>query len=194
MSKINITEVNSELRSSMNFGCGTIEVYQPSEEVMNEIIAIQEDYYKDNKEVMPQYIKYMDLVPKLTNIEIKDIDQLQLQEMFENPKLWLKWVLTEIDDIITEVNKIKVLEIKTQMKELDELVSRVNNVIEMPDSVKTYFNENKDTIMAMGDDELIESAKVLNLIETPEILEETEQERQIRELEEQLKQLKGEGV
>jgi hypothetical protein len=75
---------------------------------------------------------------------------------------------------------------------MENIIEQVSNVIEMPDNIKDFFKKNKDTILATGDKEFIESAQVLNLIEIEK--EEDPKAKEIRELEEKLNQLKGVGA
>lgn len=190
--KINFSELNKEIRKVLNFGDGDILIYEPTQEIVDEIIALQEAYYIENKTSIPKHILYMDVVPMLTNINLNIENELELQEIFEKPKLWLQSVLNEIELIIIEINRVKRNKIKNQLIELEELVKDVETSKEIPENVKEYFNKNKEFILDLGDKEFINSAKALNLIEVEEQIDEKEQ--RIKELEEELKRLKGVGV
>jgi uncharacterized protein (UPF0147 family) len=190
--KINITELNREVRNIINFGSGDIIIYEPDQELIDEMISLQEQYYNENGETIPKSVIYMDVIPKLTNINLNVDDELLLQQMLEKPKLWLKWVLNEIDKVLIEANRLKSEEIKTQLKDLETFVERVENNYDIPNNVKNFFAKNKEKILQSGDEEFIESAKMLNLIDVPE---ENAKEKKIKELELEIKKIKdGVGV
>jgi ribosomal protein S19 len=95
---------------------GDILIYQPDQELIDEIIELQEQYYRDNKEPIPEYILYMDIIPKLTNIKLNVENELELQQMFIKPKMWLRQVINEIENVLIDISKTKKEQIKTQLK------------------------------------------------------------------------------
>jgi uncharacterized protein (UPF0147 family) len=110
------------------------------------------------------------------------------EELLQNPPLWLQTVEDELDNIIINIDKLKAKQIKTQINELDTLVSQISNAVEIPDNIRQFFHDNKTRILELGDKDFIESAKTLNLIE---VEEEDKKQKESKELEEKLAKLKS---
>lgn len=159
---INFSDISKP--KEIDCGNGKILIYQPTDEQANDIIDLQESYYKENKSEIPKHVLYKNIIPMLTNLNLDIEDELEYQKLLSNPPVWLKLVIDEVESIIVNVDKIKAEQIRLQIQQLDALVSQIGNVIEIPDNVKDFFELNKNALEKIGGEELINSAKELNII------------------------------
>lgn len=188
--KVKFDFLNSEVRKVFNFNKeGEIIIYQPSDEVINEILEMEEYYYKENKVEIPKRIVILELLKKVSNLDIGVENELVLEQMILKPHLWLKMVLEEVDDIILDINNYKTKKIANQIKQLNSIIENYEeNNIEISNKVKDFTRRNQDVILNTKDKEFIESAKILDLIEIEEV---NEEDSEIQELEERIAELRA---
>ena len=199
----NYIEEQRIVRKKVNFGDGEIEIYEPNDSQIKEILAIQEGYFKNNKTNMDKKDVLYILIPMLTNLDFTGIeDETIIMNLIENPPMYLKMVTLELEGLLSEVNLLRVIEMKTQIKDTEYLLEQSEIMNNMPKNVSKFIGSDKDILTKDG----IENYNIIknvvdNVIKLPK--EETEQERiareltekkmrEIEELEAKIKSLKGE--
>ena len=186
-----------KIRKSINLGEGIINIYEPTNEQVNEIIKFYDEYFKDEKNKKEGTIDFKQilfyLIPLLTNLSYSSLDnELYIIGLIQNPPLYLRLVIAQLQQILNEVNYVRIEEAKGQMKQIETMLTQSEIINNIPDNVINIL-DNKESLMNEKT-----AANIKRLTEVNERLnkkQETPKEKEIRELKEKLQKLEtGEDI
>lgn len=120
---------------------GIIEIYEPNQ---NEIEEIQE-YMIDNTTedsidiTEIGVIKY--LIPKLTNLDLSDVEEDYVYGLIDENPLWLRKVRIEIKNILNDINEIRTLELKNQIKSAESTLLQLETLDKIPANIAVKMDK-----------------------------------------------------
>lgn len=123
---VNIKDLEQKakkVRFEENTEYGKLEVYEPNEEQIADII----EYLQENMSEGQNEFNISDegvllfLIPMLTNIKFGDLDFIQIQNILKNPSMPLRLAKIHLETIIQEVVKIRTAKLKKEITESENL-------------------------------------------------------------------------
>ena len=189
--KISILSLDKKIKKEIDLGEGVIEVYFPSNEKIIEIENYFDELYKNtedkNKLTIDSREMLFYVIPMLTNLDYSNIkDDSVIWGLIDNPPYYLQLVKEEIKEILSDIATLKTKKLMNSYKQIQGTLSEVELLKSMPDNFIDIIS-NKEFI----DDKTKEKAnKIMELVK-PKIVEKTEDELKIEELERQLTELKN---
>ncbi len=198
MKKVNINVLEQEERKRFSFaGNEDIIIYHMDKETMEDIIALQELYYIDNKSEIPDRVLMLEILKRVSNLDINTENELVIQDLLKNPKnIWMRLVMEELKSMIIEVNELKLQTAKNEIAVLNQTIKNIEDGVKIAPETKEYFKRNQDMLLKTDNKILLDSLQDLGLIEvniTDDKEEEKEEDKDdiIKRLLEENRKLKG---
>lgn len=124
-----------QLRELISTPQGSIEVYEPTLDVLTTIIDLQRDNNLGMEDGTVSFsgvdvIKI--LFPLLTNIEFEDISDEELAQIIENPSVHLLIAQQVVAQIISEANKLYAERIKTELMNTESTMAQMELMNSIP--------------------------------------------------------------
>ncbi len=186
---INITslglpqEGERKVRERINTPNGTIEVYEPSLDDVNEILDIQRDSGFDfNSDIVEfdEIVLTTRIFPLLTNIEFNDLRDEELQKIIDNPSIHLLIAQNIVAQIISEANKLYAERLKAELASADSVMSQSELINSIPNLIEETAKRNP---------EVAQNLEAIKLA-TAEITEQMEKEESEAQQEETVEEKK----
>ncbi len=133
------------VRKTINLAGKEIIVYEPVEIEYSEIM----EYIKINKlQVISsvETIKY--LLPLLTNLDLNDTSNEELNKILDKKPLWLQLTIAEIQSIINQMCNLELLNTINQIQDAENLFATYEIIQKAPvDKLEKILNLNADNIL-----------------------------------------------
>lgn len=130
---LKVQQDTKTIREIINSPQGQIEVYEPTMEDMQNIVDLQrgEGYVTgtvsfDGRDVIRQ------LFPMLTNIDLGDLSDEELEDIIHNPSIHLLMTQQVVAQIVFESNKLYAERIKTELMNSESTMSQVELMNSIP--------------------------------------------------------------
>jgi hypothetical protein len=124
-----------QLREMINTPQGTIEVYEPTMDMLSDIIELQrtQNFGADTGTVSFDGIQVVrTLFPMLTNVDLSDSTDEELSEIIENPSVHLLIAQQVVAQIVAEANKLYAQRIKTELMNSESTMAQVELMNSIP--------------------------------------------------------------
>lgn len=127
-----------KVREFINTPNGQIEVYEPTLKDADAILDIQReegiDFGKDTF-VFNASVVLRKLFPLLTNIELGELTDEEVENIAQNPSVHLLIAQNYVAQIISEVNKLYAERIKTEIASAESLMAQTELVASIPQMI-----------------------------------------------------------
>jgi hypothetical protein len=121
---VNIKDLEQKvkkIRFEENTEYGKLEVYEPTQEQIDEIIEyIQDNMTEEQVNISDEGVLFF-LIPMLTNIKFGDLDFIQVQDILRNPSMPLRLAKIHLETIIQEIVKIRTANLRKEITESENL-------------------------------------------------------------------------
>lgn len=145
-----------QVREVINTPQGIIEVYEPSVDALQAIIDLQsgngfgfveQTVSFDGRDVIKK------LFPLLTNIELGDLSDEEIDAVIENPTVHFLIAQQIVAQIVAEANKVYAERMKTEMKNAESTVAQIELMNQIPAMLieKAKSEGNLDELMKAVD-------------------------------------------
>jgi pheromone shutdown protein TraB len=159
-----------KVREYINTPQGAIEIYEPTQSDVNEIIAIQREIGVDfNQDVIEfdSMTMLKKIFPLLTNIETNDLPDEELFKITQNPSIHLLIAQNIVAQIISEANKLFAEQLKAELLSADTLLAQSELINSIPRIIHETAKRDKnvaDTLKEISR----QSEEILKVIEEEE--------------------------
>lgn len=127
-----------QIRETINTPQGVIEVYEPTKEMIGEIIDTQHSLgigAEDDTVSFTGSEVIKNLFPILTNIDLTDLPDEELEEIIENPSIHLLIAQQLVAQILSEANKLYAERVKTELKNADSAIAQMDLIQAIPQMI-----------------------------------------------------------
>lgn len=140
LSGLKISE--KSVREVVNSPQGLIEVYEPTTDIVGEIIEIQKGTGEDGTVTIDGFTVIKELFPLLTNLEMDDLTDEEIMEVVENPSIHFLMVQQAVAQIISEANKLYTERLKSELLNADSNMAVVELMNTLPSVIVKQAKEN----------------------------------------------------
>ncbi|MEX3625181.1 hypothetical protein [Viridibacillus arvi] len=178
--QLNQLTVNTDVkkvREYISTPQGSIEVYEPTLEMANEILAIQEESGFDFASGIVKFDEITLLTkvfPLLTNIETGDLPEDELQKIIDNPSIHLLIAQNIVAQIISEINKLYAERLKAELASAETVLAQSDLISTIPSIINEHAKRNPEVAESLRQIDSVQS-EVEQLMEQGEKPTETDQ-------------------
>jgi uncharacterized radical SAM superfamily Fe-S cluster-containing enzyme len=136
ISDLKVSQSERQVREYLNTPQGAIEVYEPTLEDIQKIIDMQKAEDMENGVVLFDGVQVIrELFPMLTNIDLGDLTDEQLEEVIENPSIHLLTAQQFVAQIVAEANKLYAERVKTELMNAESTMAQMELISTIPTTI-----------------------------------------------------------
>ncbi|MDY7043693.1 hypothetical protein RVS70_05690 [Virgibacillus sp. M23] len=132
---VGLTGEDRHIREIINTPSGNIEIYEPTVDDISKIIDLQRDMGFEFQEASVSFdglTVVKELFPLLTNIDMGDLPDEELNSIIDNPTVHLLITQQIIAQIIAEANKVYSHRIKTELLNSESTMAQAELINSIP--------------------------------------------------------------
>lgn len=141
LASLSLKTEGKTVREYINTPQGSIEVYEPTLEMVNEILRIQQENgfdFTSETVAFDERVLLTQIFPLLTNIETGDASEEELQNIINNPTVHLLIAQNVVAQIISEANKLYAERIKAELASADTVLAQADLINSIPNILNEH--------------------------------------------------------
>lgn len=147
LSNLTVKPDVKQVREYINTPTGTIEVYEPTLDMVNDILEIQKE---DGFDFASDIVSFNEdtllkkIFPLLTNVETGDLSDEELQSIIDNPSIHLLIAQNVVAQIISEANKLYAERLKTELASAETVLAQSDLLSAIPSMISEHAKRNPE--------------------------------------------------
>lgn len=124
---------------------GSIEVYEPTLEMVNKILEIQTETgfdYSSDVVIFDEMTLLTKIFPLMTNIESDKMTEEELQGVIDNPSIHLLIAQNVVAQIISEANKLYAERLKAELASAETVLAQSDLISSIPNMLNEHAKRN----------------------------------------------------
>ncbi|HFK1543523.1 TPA: hypothetical protein ACGXM3_005345 [Bacillus cereus] len=134
-----------KIREYVNAPQGNIEIYEPTLVDANAIIDLQNAKgmgLENDKIIFDGMTMMKDVFPLLTNIDVSDMSDEEINKTIDNPSVHLLIAQNIVAQIISEINKLYAENMKSEIISADSILAQSELINSIPSALLNHANYN----------------------------------------------------
>lgn len=176
ISNLTVGSEEKKVREFISSPQGSIEIYEPTLDMANEILAIQKESGFDFSSDVVQFDEITLLTkifPLLTNIETDGLSEEELQRIIDNPTIHLLIAQNVVAQIISEANKLYAERLKAELASAETVLAQSDLLSNIPSIINEHAKRNPEVAQRLREIDKVQT-EVERLIEEEESKEQAE--------------------
>ncbi|MFJ8247284.1 hypothetical protein [Peribacillus asahii] len=170
LSELTVNPNVKKVREYINTPQGSIEVYEPTLEMANEVLNIQKENGFDFASEIVEFDAVTLLTkvfPLLTNVETGDLSEEELEGIIANPSIHLLIAQNIVAQIISEINKLYAERLKAELASTETVLAQSDLLSTIPSIINEHAKRNPEVAKNLKEIEA-KQAEIESIIEQEE--------------------------
>lgn len=147
LSNLTVQKDVKKVREYISTPQGSIEVYEPTLEMVNEILGIQQENgfdFASDVVSFNEHVLLTQIFPLLTNIETGDLSPEEIQKIIDNPSIHLLIAQNIVAQIISEANKLYAERLKAELASAETVLAQSDLLSNIPNIINEHAKRNPE--------------------------------------------------
>lgn len=147
LSSLTVNPEVKTVREYISTPRGSIEVYEPTLEMANQVLEIQREAGFDFASEIVSFdeiVLLTKIFPLLTNIETGNLPDEELQKVIENPSIHLLIAQNIVAQIISEINKLYAERLKAELASAETVLAQSDLLSAVPNIINEHARRNPE--------------------------------------------------
>lgn len=147
LSNLTVNPDVKKVREYVSTPQGSIEIYEPTLSMVNEILEIQkEDGFDFASEIVSfnEHTLLTKVFPLLTNIETGNLSEDELQKIIDNPSIHLLIAQNVVAQVLSEANKLYAERLKAELASAETVLAQADLLSSIPSIINEHAKRNPE--------------------------------------------------